>query len=701
MSAQGTLTARVVTDRDLREQVTGEGPWGLIRNFEAVEISLTLPSQSTNSERFGLIRFEPDAVFVERATQDGSLPQMNVRFGFPDASLFSALLLFVKAHNKREATNPAGISYSGHLVVSTDQPLTDHLDMLCTLTGLNHRREDLVAYLERDANGAASSQPSCLRQLQLTASPHELHLYAGDILVLAHKAVDEMEHVVQEATRSQRELQEKQAECDRLQQEVRRTREESDRLREQLDSREAELHTLQADANAVALQLEELSVAEEQAQAREAARVELQQQLLEMEGDRTACSNLSSAQLEALLRKVEASAAQLRQLLLERRVQEARQEAQAEANECDICASAPKDTRLDPCGHVELVLPLPETARLQDVRRLSAERLGAPPQGLRFWRWAQRMNGTYRPYASVTDGVALSALIRRGSDPPAVDLLLERAAPGAALLPYNPATDLMVFVKALTGAAVPEPIKYMGHVVLRSTQPLRAQLPQLRRVAGMLGGGEVEIHEVQLPQSPAEPGPATSSATERIGQLLEQAAQEAGRAVLERAQLQQQLDEATARAEQGALQVATLRKQLAVRDAQLQRLSDRQQQEAANASSSSGGAEQVTPQQRSQLLVLEGDDAACRALPVAELQALHDQLEASTARLRRLLVDRRVEEAQAEAHARVTECSVCISAAKDTRLSPCGHLLCRQCSLRVAHCPVCRQAVAGRERAFL
>lgn len=36
MSAQGTLTARVVTDRDLREQVTGEGPWGLIRNFEAV-----------------------------------------------------------------------------------------------------------------------------------------------------------------------------------------------------------------------------------------------------------------------------------------------------------------------------------------------------------------------------------------------------------------------------------------------------------------------------------------------------------------------------------------------------------------------------------------------------------------------------------------------------------------------------------------
>lgn len=90
-----------------------------------------------------------------------------------------------------------------------------------------------------------------------------------------------------------------------------------------------------------------------------------------------------------------------------------------------------------------------------------------------------------------------------------------------------------------------------------------------------------------------------------------------------------------------------------------------------------------------------------RALSVAELQALHDRLEGGIARLRCLLLDRRVAEAQAEAQARVTQCSVCISAAKDTRLSPCGHLLCRQCSLRVAACPVCRQAVVGRQRAFL
>ncbi|KAL4428001.1 hypothetical protein ABPG75_002090 [Micractinium tetrahymenae] len=465
---------------------------------------------------------------------------------------------------------------------------------------------------------------------------------------------------------------------------------------------------------------------------------------------------------------------------------------------------------------VELVLSLPETARLLDVRRLAAERLGAPPQGLRFWRWAQRRNGTYRPHAPVEDGSALSALARRGHQPPAVHLFLERAAPGSALPPYNPSTNLMVFVKAFRGTLVPEPVKYMGHAVLQSTLPLRAQLPELRRVAGMAGRGEVDIVEevqhspprvdpvdlshtpreaelesgdilvlahgaegqdarswllrtdrqgragttaprpppspqqqpppqqqltqqivqpaaqrqgsrtvppadpqpgppraqqpdqpallppLQQQVSPADQPPATPSAAERAVQLLQQAAQEAGQAALEQAQLRRQVEQATAQAEQAVQQVARLQEQLAAKEAQLLQLSSQQpRQTAFDQVSSSSRAEQATPQQRQQLLALEGDEAACRALSVAELQALHDQLEGSTARLRRLLVDRRVEEAQAEAQARATECSVCISAAKDTRLSPCGHLLCRQCSLRVAHCPVCRQAVVGRERAFL
>lgn len=67
----------------------------------------------------------------------------------------------------------------------------------------------------------------------------------------------------------------------------------------------------------------------------------------------------------------------------------------------------------------------------------------------------------------------MQILIRRGSDPPAVDLFLERAAPGAALPPYNPGADLLLFVKAFRGSAVPQPIKYMGHAVLQSMLPLR------------------------------------------------------------------------------------------------------------------------------------------------------------------------------------------------------------------------------------
>lgn len=59
-------------------------------------------------------------------------------------------------------------------------------------------------------------------------------------------------------------------------------------------------------------------------------------------------------------------------------------------------------------AQVELVLSLPDTTPLQEVRRLAAERLGAPPQGLRFWRWTERENGTYRPFVPVEDDVVLS-----------------------------------------------------------------------------------------------------------------------------------------------------------------------------------------------------------------------------------------------------------------------------------------------------
>lgn len=123
----------------------------------------------------------------------------------------------------------------------------------------------------------------------------------------------------------------------------------------------------------------------------------------------------------------------------------------------------------------------------------------------------------------------------------------------------------------------------------------------------------------QQPRDPPEQGSATSSATERAAQLLEQAAQEAGRAVLERAQLQQQLGETTAQAEQAARQVATLREQLAAKDAQLQRLSERQQQHVVNEQATSiSRVEGVTAQQQRQLLALAGDEAACRSalLPV-------------------------------------------------------------------------------------
>jgi len=36
-------------------------------------------------------------------------------------------------------------------------------------------------------------------------------------------------------------------------------------------------------------------------------------------------------------------------------------------------------------------------APFSELRRLVAEEMGVPPEKQRFWRWAQRQNGTYRP----------------------------------------------------------------------------------------------------------------------------------------------------------------------------------------------------------------------------------------------------------------------------------------------------------------
>jgi hypothetical protein len=88
--------------------------------------------------------------------------------------------------------------------------------------------------------------------------------------------------------------------------------------------------------------------------------------------------------------------------------------------------------------------------------------------------------------------------------------------------------------------------------------------------------------------------------------------------------------------------------------------------------------------------------AACRDMTAHELHSAVADMEAAEAALRQLAVERRVEEARQEA----TACPICLERAKDTRID-CGHLLCSACSQRVNRCPVCRELVTSRQRAFV
>eukprot|EP00798_Chlamydomonas_sp_ICE-L_P022308 gene22308-biopygen30990 len=69
--------------------------------------------------------------------------------------------------------------------------------------------------------------------------------------------------------------------------------------------------------------------------------------------------------------------------------------------------------------------------------------------------------------------------------------------------------------------------------------------------------------------------------------------------------------------------------------------------------------------------------------------------------LRKAIFDKCLQRDTQKARDAAAECSVCLSAPKDTCLHPCGHTMCRRCSDLIRHCPICRQQIAERRRVFL
>ncbi|KAL4428003.1 hypothetical protein ABPG75_002092 [Micractinium tetrahymenae] len=169
---------------------------------------------------------------------------------------------------------------------------------------------------------------------------------------------------------------------------------------------------------------------------------------------------------------------------------------------------------------VALVFTLPETAPFSEVRRRVAEQLQAlPTTDLRFWRWAARSGDVYRPAVPVLGHTSLAALIRRGSAPPVVDLFPEQAPPGGLLPLYNPASDLLLFLKTYRGrGGAPLPtIEYSGHLTL---------LPQMRQVAGLPEQAEEQLEVGEESKSGAPslhrllPGHTARAAQLQTGDIL-------------------------------------------------------------------------------------------------------------------------------------------------------------------------------------
>ena len=106
------------------------------------------------------------------------------------------------------------------------------------------------------------------------------------------------------------------------------------------------------------------------------------------------------------------------------------------------------------------------------------------------------------------------------------------------------------------------------------------------------------------------------------------------------------------------------------------------------AASEAGAARRL----RAELACFRGEPAALQQFcDLARLEELERGDETALASIRQAVAARRVAEA---------ECSVCLSALKDTALVPCGHRLCQPCSHKLHECPLCKADIRERVRLY-
>ena len=48
-----------------------------------------------------------------------------------------------------------------------------------------------------------------------------------------------------------------------------------------------------------------------------------------------------------------------------------------------------------------------------------------------------------------------------------------------------------------------------------------------------------------------------------------------------------------------------------------------------------------------------------------------------------------------------TECGICMDRKKEIAFSPCGHTVCRECSLLVTDCPFCRAQIENKIKLYM
>ncbi|CAL1403719.1 unnamed protein product [Linum trigynum] len=142
---------------------------------------------------------------------------------------------------------------------------------------------------------------------------------------------------------------------------------------------------------------------------------------------------------------------------------------------------------------------VPKQLSVNLFKEIVAEELGIPVQFQRFWLWARRQNGTYRPFQVLTsseENQPVGAKLIKGNGAK-LDLFIEShnsADLSFVPLPSKVIGDILLFIKLYQPES--DELSYVGKLLVKSSSKPAEVVTRLNEMAGYALDEKIDLYEI-------------------------------------------------------------------------------------------------------------------------------------------------------------------------------------------------------------